>query len=61
VFALWSDGEPDDAFGDLLASVFTTSDAHRVTFPNPYTEAASSSTVYVATRVPDCPPATRRA
>lgn len=49
VFGLWSDGGVGDAFADVLASVFTTSDAHSVQFPNPYTGTESSSTVYVAT------------
>jgi spermidine synthase len=48
VFALWSDDPPDDAFMDLLGSVFATVRANVVTFPNPLTEADSASTVYVA-------------
>jgi len=48
VFALWSDGLPDDEFLDLLGCVFDTVRAHEVTFPNPLLEAVSASTVYVA-------------
>ena len=48
VFALWSDDMPDERFTQLLDSVFDTSSAHVVTFPNPYTKSESSNTVYVA-------------
>ena len=48
VFALWSDDLPDKRFTELLDSVFTESTAHVVTFPNPYTNAESSNSVYVA-------------
>ena len=48
VFALWSDDLPDERFTALLDSVFSSSRAHVVTFPNPYTKAESSNTVYVA-------------
>lgn len=48
VFALWSDDPPDDAFSDVLAEVFTTSEAHVVTFPNFLTGGESANTVYVA-------------
>ena len=50
VFALWSDDLPDDRFTELLDSVFDTSTAHVVTFPNAYTKSESSNTVYVARR-----------
>jgi spermidine synthase len=50
VFALWSDDPPDDAFLAVLEEVFASSDAHVVTFPNPYTGGDSANTVYVATR-----------
>jgi spermidine synthase len=49
VFALWSDGQPDPDFLTVLKDVFVACDAHIVTFPNFYTGAESSSTVYVAT------------
>ena len=48
VFAMWSDGDPDDVFVAILGTVFTSTELHRVTFPNPYTGSESSSTVYVA-------------
>ena len=48
VFALWSDDPPDDAFLDALVQVFTSAQAHIVTFPNPLLERDSASTVYVA-------------
>lgn len=48
VFALWSDDLPDDRFTELLDSVFESSDAHIVTFPNAYTQSESSNSVYVA-------------
>jgi spermidine synthase len=49
VFGLWADGAPDDEFLATLEQVFATATAHTVTFPNFYTGADSSSTVYVAT------------
>ena len=48
VFALWSDDLPDERFSHLLDSVFETSSAHIVTFPNAYTKSESTNTVYVA-------------
>lgn len=48
VFALWSDDLPDKRFTQLLDSVFASSEAHVVTFPNPYTQSESSNSVYVA-------------
>ncbi|MEH6455318.1 MAG: hypothetical protein V7749_03290 [Cocleimonas sp.] len=48
IFALWSDDLPDDRFTALLDSVFASSQAHVVTFPNAYTNSESSNTVYVA-------------
>jgi spermidine synthase len=47
-FGLWSDDPPDEPFLDLLRSVFASTDAHIVDFPNPYTGGTSSNTVYVA-------------
>ena len=49
VFALWSNELPDEAFSDLLSSVFINCEAHTITFPNPYTGEESSNSVYVAT------------
>jgi len=48
IFALWSDDLPDERFTHLLDSVFDSSEAHTVTFPNPYTQSESSNSVYVA-------------
>ena len=48
VFALWSDDPPDDEFRSVLAQVFTTTEAHVVSFPNPLTGTESANTVYVA-------------
>lgn len=47
VFALWSNELPDDAFIALLEGVFKQTKAHTITFPNPYTGAESSNSVYV--------------
>jgi spermidine synthase len=49
VFGLWSDDAPDDEFLAVLDAVFATSGAHVVSFPNHYTGAESSNTVYLAT------------
>ncbi len=48
VFALWSDDPPDDRFVAVLDEVFEGSQAHVVTFANPYTGGESANTVYVA-------------
>jgi hypothetical protein len=48
VFALWSDDLPDAAFAAVLDDVFASSDAHVVSFANPYTGGESSATIYVA-------------
>jgi hypothetical protein len=48
VFGLWSNDPPDDAFTGLLNEVFSSAKSQRVTFPNPYTEGESSSTIYLA-------------
>jgi spermidine synthase len=49
VFALWSDDPPDEEYLAVLAQVFTTSEAHVVTFPNHHTGGEASNTIYVAT------------
>lgn len=49
VFALWSDDPPDEDFVSVVQRVFTSCDAHVVTFPNPLTGGEAASTVYVAT------------
>lgn len=48
VFGLWSNDPPEAAFTCLLDSVFQSSEAHIVTFPNPYSGGESSNTVYLA-------------
>jgi len=48
LFGLWSNDPPDGEFLHLLGSVFDSSEAHVVTFLNPYTCAESSNTVYLA-------------
>ncbi len=47
-FGLWSDDPPDADFEAVLAEVFTHTESHVVTFPNPVTGGESSCTVYVA-------------
>jgi len=48
VFGLWSNDPPDAGFTRLLDSVFQSSEAHVVTFPNPYRGGESTNTVYLA-------------
>ena len=48
IFGLWSNDPPDAEFTRLLNTVFQFSQAHIVTFPNPYTGSNSSNTVYLA-------------
>jgi len=48
VFGLWSNDPPDAGFIRLLDSVFQSSEAHVVKFPNPYKGGESSNTVYLA-------------
>jgi len=48
VFGLWSNDPPDAEFTRLLDAVFRSSEAHVVTFPNRYTGAESSCTIYLA-------------
>jgi spermidine synthase len=48
VFALWSDQPPDPDHLAMLRGTFTTAEARAVTFPNPHTGGASSSTIYLA-------------
>jgi spermidine synthase len=50
VFALWSNDPPDQAFKAVLASEFTSSEAHVVTFHNPVQERDASNTVYVGVK-----------
>jgi spermidine synthase len=55
VFGLWADGAQDDDFLAVLDEVFASAVAHEVTFPNFYTDAESSSTVYVARHTAEPP------
>jgi spermidine synthase len=48
VFGLWSNDPPDTEFTALLDTVFQPSEAHIITFPNPYSGGESSNTVYLA-------------
>jgi spermidine synthase len=48
IFGLWSNDPPDADFTRLLDTVFQSSEAHVVTFPNPYSGGESSNTVYLA-------------
>ncbi|MBA2379865.1 MAG: spermidine synthase, partial [Blastocatellia bacterium] len=49
-FAIWSNDPPDEAFRRRLEAVFGIAEAHNVEFSNPYTNAASINSVYVARR-----------
>lgn len=48
IFGVWSNDPPDTAFTNLLNKVFTSCESHVISFPNPYTDAESSCTVYIA-------------
>ncbi len=48
VFGLWSNELPDQRFMELLNSVFESTQAHIVKFPNPYTGDESTNTVYIS-------------
>ncbi len=48
IFGLWSNTPPERAFSDLLNHVFGASDAHVISFPNPYSGAESTNTIYLA-------------
>jgi spermidine synthase len=48
VFGLWSDDPPERDFTCHLEAVFRSSEAHVVTFPNPYTGGESKCTIYLA-------------
>ena len=51
IFGLWSNDPPNDTFIRLLDSVFESSEAHVVTFSNPYSGGQSSNTVYLARNI----------
>jgi len=48
VFGLWSNEMPDQRFMELLNSVFESTQAHVINFPNPYTGEESKNTVYIS-------------
>lgn len=48
IFAMWSNDPPDQAFIDVLETVFRSVDSPVITFPNPYTRGESTATIYVA-------------
>ncbi|MDH3900107.1 MAG: spermidine synthase [Gammaproteobacteria bacterium] len=48
IFGLWSNDPPDAEFTRLLDTVFQSCESRIVTFPNPYSRAESSNTVYLA-------------
>jgi spermidine synthase len=48
IFGLWSNDPPDAEFRRLLDTVFQSCESRIVTFPNPYSRAESSNTVYLA-------------
>ena len=48
IFGLWSNDPPDTKFTELLDSIFESSEAHIVSFENPYTRGESTNTVYLA-------------
>lgn len=50
IFAMWSDGPPDEQFLQSLHEVFPAARAETVRFPNPLLDQESSSTVYLAPR-----------
>jgi len=50
VFALWSNDPPSPAFETELHAAFVNAESHVVEFPNPYTGARSSCTVYVGVK-----------
>ena len=49
IFGLWSNDPPDADFKQLLDCVFASSQAHIITFSNPYSGNDSTNTVYIAT------------
>lgn len=49
VFALWSNAAPDDEFVSALRAVFSTAQAHVISFANPLQNREATNTVYVAT------------
>ncbi|MBI9103598.1 MAG: spermidine synthase [Spirochaetales bacterium] len=50
VFALWSDGSPEEYFTDHLSKIFDQVKSHHIEFENPITCGMSEGTVYVGVR-----------
>jgi spermidine synthase len=48
IFALWSNDPPDEDFGETLADVFSSTQAHVIEFDNPLQDRKATNTVYVA-------------
>lgn len=48
VFGLWSNERRDAEFNQLLSRIFSHSEAHLITFPNPYSGGESFNSVYIA-------------
>jgi len=48
VFALWTDGAPEESFTSHLGKVFANAESHTIEFDNPITGDSSESAVYVA-------------
>jgi len=48
IFGLWSNELPDQDFIALLNSVFHSTQANIINFPNPYTKEQSTNTVYLS-------------
>lgn len=51
VFALWSNDPVDVEFARHLESIFGTATAHKIEFPNPYSNSTSVNSVYVARNI----------
>lgn len=50
-FALWSNDAAANDFTELLRKIFGSATAHNVEFPNPYTNATSVNSIYVAQNI----------
>lgn len=50
IFGLWSNDPPNRNFTQRLDTVFESSQAHIISFHNPYTQNDSSNTVYTASK-----------
>lgn len=48
VFAMWSNDPPDVDFEHVLSDVFSTSGTEVISFQNPYSNALSSCSIYIA-------------